>query len=507
METVRLRSRRREDLRVSVTIRLTIAVACALALVAGGVALERHGPVPVSAGSLQDPTSGAWSCPHGGGEGWRVWITVTNPGSTPVEVRVTTAAGGAASPPSASVVEPSTLRYIEVAAPLAGSATVVEYLGGLVAAGTVVLPPEGGLAAEPCVGSPGSVWHLAEASTLRGEIANLVVHNPFATQAVVDVILTAGARQIRPGRLQGVVLGPLEARAFELNHYALGEAALSATVLAVQGRVAVASVIVSAEGVRSSIGLAEPATRWLLPGVGAQTEIVVRGLPDQDAPVSAEFHSAEGTVPALDLEAVSAGTAESFGFQTIEGGLLVQSDGPSPMIAGRRMILEAEAPPPAPSDDDEGRRAGGGGGADKGGGDAKRGQTKRGGSKGGSKGGDREKEKEPPPEPPAADQAATSGAAETAARWLVPPSTLPEGQPSVLLLQNPGDLEVTASVTFLSQSGSTGPPTSVPVPPGSTARIPIAGGPLAALVEGEGLVAAQATLVRESFAVVLGVPV
>ena len=489
---------------MSVSIRLSIAAACAVALVAGGVALEREGPAAGGTGAPQEPISGAWSCPHGGGEGWRVWVTVTNPGSEPVEIRVTTAAGGAASPPSASVIEPSTLRYVEVAAPLAGSATVVEYLGGTVAVGSVAIPPEGGLAAEPCVGSPGSVWHLAEASTLRGEIANLVVHNPFAAQAVVDVILTRSAdpdgvaRQLRPGRLQGVVLGPLEARAFELNNYALGEAALGGTVIAVQGRVAVASVIVSPGGIRSSLGVAEPATTWYLPGVGAETDVVVRALSDKDAPVSAEFHSGEGPVPALDLEAVSAGTAEAFGFHSVEGALVVQSDGPSPMVAGRRMAVEAEAAPVPKEEEKTPQRETGGRDQD---------DRKGGADKGGDrKGGGQKDQKEEPLPPPTADLAATSGAVTGADRWLVPPPTGPETQPTVLLLQNAGEKEVEASITLLGQSGPVGTPTTVQVPARSTVRVDLEGGPLSALVEGSGLVAAQATLARDAFSVVLGVP-
>jgi Family of unknown function (DUF5719) len=501
---------------MSVLLRLAVAGICAVGLIVGGFALERAGPAPSQAGSAQEPISGAWSCPHGGGEGWRVWVSVTNPGSTPVEVRMTTAAGGAATPASSQVIEPSTLRYFEVGAPIPGSATVVEYLGGTVAAGSVVVPKEGGLAAEPCVSSPGSVWHVAEASSLRGETSNLVIHNPFAAQAVVDVVLTTGERQIRHSRVQGVVLGPLDAKAFELNNLALGEAALGATVLAVQGRVAVASVVVSPGGIRSSLGVAAPGTRSILLGLGAETDVVVRALPDRDAPVSAEFHTADGPVPALDLEAVSAGTAEAFGFQAVEGGMVVRSDGPSPMIAGRRMVLEAPPSPAPQEEEEEGDRRGGRGQGRSGGGDARGDDTGkgRGDRAGGDQGGGgnrkqegREEKAKEPAEPPTADEAATSGVAAPAARWLVPPASGPEGPPSVLLLQNPGETELTASVTLLGTAGALGPATSVQVPARATVRIEIQNGPAAALVEGRGVVAAQATLAPDAFAVAVGVPI
>lgn len=486
---------------MNVPLRLLISALSAVALVLGGVALERMGPNPVSAGGREEPISGAWSCPHGGGEGWKVWVTVTNPGPEPVEARITTSAGGAATPPSSSVIPPSTLQYFEIAAPIAGSATVVEYLGGTVGVGSVVVPPEGGLAAEPCVSSPGSAWSLPEASTLRGETANLVVHNPFAAQAVVDVILTAGEQQIRPGNLQGIVLGPLDARAFELNRFALGQRALTGTVIAVQGRVAVATVVVSTGGIRSALGVPEPATRWLLPGVGEETDIVVRALPENDAPVSAEIHGQEGPIPALDLEAVAAGTAEAFGVLTAQGGLVVRSDGPRPMVAGRRMVLEPSMVP-APAKPEEpgngnGNRAKGEGPK------GKAGSDRKGGKKGGGSGG---KEEEPPPAPEA-DIAATAGVTATADRWLVPPAAGPEGQPSILLLQNPGETEVTVSVTLLGTGGPLANTSQVTVPPRTTIRVPVEGGPATALVEGGGVVAAQATLAAGAFAVLLGVPI
>lgn len=495
---------------MSVRARLVVAAVCAGALVAGGASLERIGPRAVGTGSPQEPISGAWSCPHGGGEGWRVWVTVANPGAEAVEVRMITSAGGAATPESATVIEHGTLRYFEIAAALPGSATVVEYLGGTVAAGSLAIAPEGGLSAEPCAGSPGAHWHIPEASTLRGETALLVVHNPFAAQAVVDVILTAGERQIRPGRLQGVVLGPLDARAFELNHFALGEEALGGEIVAPQGRVAAASVIVSPGGVRASLAVAAPATRWALPGAGAETDVVVRALTRLDAPVSGELQGENGATPAIDLETVVAGTAEAFSVKPAEGGFLVQADGPSPMVAGRRMALEAPAPAPPEEEKQKGgadRKGGGGkdrGGAAAGGGGKGRGDEKRGGGK--KDGG--KKEEEPPPEEPSADLAATAGAPAPSDRWLVLPAVGPGGGPSALLLQNVMDTEVEATVTLLGTTGSLGTPTTVTVPPRATVRVAIPGGtPAAALVEGEGLVAAQAGLSPAAFAVVLGVPI
>jgi hypothetical protein len=432
-----------------------------------------------------------------------VWVTLANPGAEPIEVRMTTSAGGAAPPVTTSLLEAGTLRYVEVNAPLPGSATVVEFLGGTVAAGSVAIAPEGGIAAEPCAGSPGASWHVTEASTLRGETAYLVVHNPFAAQAVVDVILTtADEKPTRPGRLQGVVLGPLDARAFELNHFELGERALTAEVVAPQGRVAVASVVVSPGGVRSSLAVPGPATQWFLPGAGAETEFVVRALPDQDAPIGAEFQTEQGPIPALDLEVVSAGTAQSFGFVQPDAGLVVRSDGLPEMVAGRRMFLEERAPA-APQEGPTG-----GAGDRKGQGRAGQDQAADKPADGKRGAGGKKKEEEPPPEPPAADLAATSGSPNASDRWLVLPAVSPAGGPSILLLQNPGDEEVTVRVTLLGTAGAPGMPESVTVPAHATARYPLPGDvPVAALVEGGPLVPAQATLAPGAFAVTLGLAI
>lgn len=490
---------------MSLTTRLLVAAICAVALAIAGVSLERAGPQPVNAGSRRAPISGAWSCPHGGGEGWRAWVTVTNPGTDPVQIRMTTSAGGTAAPASSSIAEPGTLSYFEVAAPIPGSATVVEYLGGVVVAGSVVTHTEGGLAASPCAGSPGTLWQTVEASTLRGETALLVVHNPFAGQAVFDVTLTTADGQIRPGRLQGVVLGPKTARAFELNNFALGQQALGATVVAPQGRVAAASVVASPGGLRSSLAVAAPATRWVLPGLGAETDVVVRALPTRDSPVSAELQGEQGAIPAIDLEAVSAATVEAFGVLELEGGFLVEADGSRPMLAGRRMVLEPAAPPPQP--DRERDRGGGGGGQNAR--QADRGRSGGGGPGGGDRragGRNRQQEKEPPV-PPSADLAATEGSRRPWGVWLVPPPVTPEGGPSVILVQNPGDREVQAEVTLLGTAGGPGTPTSLTIPPRSTLRMPVPDAqPVAALVTGQGIVAGQARVERAAFSVILGLP-
>jgi hypothetical protein len=225
---------------------------------------------------------------------------------------------------------------------------------------------------------------------------------------------------------------------------------------------------------------------------------MVRALPSQDSPVSAELQGESGGVPAIDLEAVSAATVEAFEVLEAEGGLLVEADGSRPMLAGRRMVLES--PTPAAQPDRAGKEDQDGGGKDR--------QASRGGKGSGSdkKGGGKKQQEEPPP-PPAADIAATEGGPAVSDRWVVPPPVSPEGGPSVVLLQNPGDEAVDATVTFLGLAGAGDAPATVSVPPHSTVRLSVPEGqPVAALVEGPGLVAAQASLSPGAFSVILGLP-
>jgi hypothetical protein len=497
--------------------RLLVASGLAAALVAGGVVVDR------SVGSRATPgvrpiasVSGAWYCPHGGGEGWRVWVALANPSTEQVRIRVATSAGGAPAQPTTETLEPSTLRYLEIPAPLPGTSTAIESFGSEIGASMIATAPEGGVAAEPCASDAGVRWYVPEASTLRGEEARLVVANPFATEAVVDVTVTSGERFLRPGRLQGVVLDPGESKAFELHHFALGESALAATVEATLGRVAVAGVTISNGGVRMVLGVQQPAPTWLLPGFGGTSDLVVRAPGGLEVPFHAELNGVAGAVRVVDLEAVAAGSVEVFEARDADGGLIAQVDGERTMIAGRRISLAAPTPPEEPPGGDEqggggGGQGGGGqgGGGDQGGGGQGGGGDQGGrgrGQGGGGRGGDQQEDEEEPV-PPANDLAATSGVTAPAPRWLVLPALGPEGGEATLLLQNPGSQEVEASVSFLGTAGPLGEQT-VAVPGGSTVRVELPeGGPAAAVVDaGEArIVAAAAGTAAPALSVAVGV--
>ena len=89
---------------------------------------------------------------------------------------------------------------------------------------------------------PAPTWFAPDGTTEQGEDAYLVVMNPFAVDAVFDVVLFTPKRApIRNSALTDHVLRPGKSVAFRLNAFAEGEAAVGAEVDVSFGRVAVSS--------------------------------------------------------------------------------------------------------------------------------------------------------------------------------------------------------------------------------------------------------------------------
>ena len=462
--------------------RLTVAVAVSAAVVASGVTMERRIGAASRLPSAAGPgVSGAWYCPHGGGEGWRAWMVVANPTEVPSDVILTSRTGAGPPESTASTVAPGTLAYIEVPAPQMASASVVEFFGSAVAAGMVTARPdgEGGIGAEPCADRPATEWFVSEASTLRGQDATVVIHNPFGSEAVIDVRLLGEGGPIGHGRLRGVVLDPGQVKTVSVGRFALGEPGVAVAVVAHLGRVVVGGVTVSPAGVRTVVGRPAPARTWVLPGTGdpASGRLVV-SAPGDDSAFRADALGEGGQTPLVDLESVAGGSTAAFDLPGEGGGVLVQGEGASPFLAGRLLIPPVPEPAPQPRRE---RQGGGGGGR-----------------------------REEPPEPPApepGDLAATGGAPAGAARWVVLPATPPEGGPAALLLYNPGGATADVTVSFL--GGEEARSEVVEVPAGAFAHLELPSTPVAVLVESTGglVVPAQVSLGRRAYAVAVGVPV
>lgn len=467
--------------------RLVVAGAVGAAVVAGGVALERRvGIGHETPTRVRRAVSGAWFCPHGGGEGWHAWVVIANSTEAPADVRVTSWMGTGAPQVAPSTIPARSHLYVAVPASSLASASVVEFFGTPVVAGMVTARPdaEGGVAAEPCTDRAASAWFVPEASTLRGQDAAVIVHNPFAAEAVVDIALLTEGGPVRHGRLNGVVLAPGQVKAVQIGEFALGEPEVAAEVTSALGRVAVAGLIASPRGVRSVIGTPAPADRWVLPGTGdpAAGRLVVAGVAGESA-FRADAQGSAAETPLIDMESVDQDAAAAFDLPPDDGGVLVEGEGGRPFVAGRTLAPPAPAPRKAPRPASE--RGGGRGGGGKGG-------------------------KPPEPAPPApVDLAATGGAPAAVARWVTLPATAPEGGPAALVIQNPGGAPAQVRVTLLGGQGPEGSSTTVEVPPGSTARLDLPESPVAAVVEasGGGVVPAQVSVAPRAYAVAVGVAI
>ena len=488
--------------------RLVVAVVLAAAVVAGGTAFERaRGTRPLASPAPPEDTSGGWMCPHGGGEGYRAWVVAVNATDRAAEVILTTY--GPAEPRTAGdVLPPHTQRYFPVPADRMASASALEYFGPPVIAGMVVTRGrQQGVAAEPCASAASSRWFVPDGTTIRGQAASLVVVNPFAQEAVVDVGLFTEDDVIRHGNLSGVVIPPRRAEAFDLNRFALGEETLLAEVRASLGKVAVSGIGIGTEsGLRATLGVSASASTWILPAAKDSDpgRVSVLGTASRDAPFQVLAQGAAGSKVIVEEEEVAPNSVHSFKVPQEGTGVVVRGAGTVPFVAGRRLAAPSPEPSPEPKEP-SGGGGGGGGQADKDGGG-------KGGKGGGSQGaGGKDGKKRDEPEPPVPDLASTAGAARPAEAWVAVSAVPPDGGGSVLTLQNPGGEIARGEVVLIADDGIVGSPIPVDVEPGSLTTLDLDQGskPVAAVVRlstGK-VVAAQVASGPGGYAISVATPV
>jgi hypothetical protein len=443
-----------------------LALLTAIVVVGGGFALERGlGPLSPADASPGTATSGAWSCPHGGGQKWRAEIRLANPGETEVSARLTTLTAGRPRRSVTVTLAPGTTGSVEVVARTREAATFVEFFGGWVAAGWVTQGGAGeiGVAAEPCSPSASRRWFVPDGTTEQGQDAYLVVMNPFDTPAVFDLtLLTKTRAPIRDSGVTDVVLPAHRSRAIRLNALALGEGALGSQVDVSVGRVAVSSLGIGRDGgIRASLATPSPSSTVYLPvGAGAGQTVLSMMVPGVE-PVrfGATLLSEDEATPAGGLTEAGQGPASAATYAVpVEGassvGVVAESDGR--IVAALRAVGVGN------------------------------------------------------------DWAATGGSSSLADRWVVLPATI--GQPVVpgLVLVDPGSDAVTVSLRALTEDGpaqltvriEAGRAFQVPAgfwaeAPGAAVLVTSEGGPVLALAASTSLGNAGLS----TYALAMGVPV
>lgn len=284
-----------------------LAVGLALVVVVAGVAFTRIGPkapAPATGGSAP---SGAWFCPHGGGVGWRSTIFLENPGTANVTARITSLDSDQAAT-TISVEVPAGMQVARtMTASHRGSATYVEYFGGWIAAGWLTRGggDDFGVGAEPCAPAASQTWYASDNTTEQGQSAYLVVMNPFAAQAVFNVVLyTQDRAPIRSSVLTDITVPPHRSVALPLNKQIPGETAVTAEVLVTAGRVAAGSMGVNVfGGVRSALAWPTTASDAILPvaaGAG-QSQLLVTVPGTRSVALNAMLFSGRPAAPASGL--------------------------------------------------------------------------------------------------------------------------------------------------------------------------------------------------------------
>ncbi len=386
-------------------------------VVAGAVTFERAVPLERPAAGGGSAPSGSWVCPHGGGDGWEATVFLANPSPDPAAAHITSLALEGSSPPLVVDVPPTSTVRIQVDATARGSATFVETFGPWIAAGWVVRGSgdERGTGAEPCAPGGAREWYLADGSTEEGEQTFVVVANPYAANAVVDVALFAkGRAPVRDSDITNLTVPARGSVAVKMAKFAAGEPAIGAVVQARIGRVGVGGLGVGASGIRSTIGQTALAGRVILPIAGAlgESSVEVFGPGEEAVAFGATYRSESEPELMQGLEQVEQDAQAAATYQVLTEGpsavdLTVDND---QLVAA---VLVAA----------------------------------------GTKG----------------DAAATAGSPAGAAAWVVLPPVDADVATSTIVLVNPGTEDADVTLELLPASRGTSTVTTITVPAGGVA--------------------------------------
>lgn len=399
-----------------------IAFALAGLAAAGAILAEKVGTADQSEPVPAEAVSYTWLCPHGGGRGWEGRLAVANPGEVPVIARMSAVGRRGSSQPATFTVPAGGEILHEIPVDSRASTTYVEVFGGWAAAGWLVQAggKEKGIGAEPCAAAAARHWFAPELTTQRGEAGFLIIMNPFASDAVFDVTLYTPTRPpFRDPDWIDISIPAGSSQVLQIDKLVPGEDAVGAEVVVKSGRVAVATLGVSEEGgVRSALGSASLASRWYVPTAsGAGQSSLAIFVPDEEgARFGATLLSEQLPQPAGGLVEQEQAMQSAHVYPVTTAG----ASAVDLLIGGDRSVVPA-------------LRAQGLGW----------------------------------------DDAATTGVSEVANSWVVLPSIADEPADPTVVIVNPGDQAVDATLRLLpSKEGIAGTTITIHVPPTSVVEAP-----------------------------------
>lgn len=148
------------------------------------------------------------------------------------------------------------------------AATVNLEGGGVVASESV--SGSAGWSITPCASGTATDWYFAHASTRGGDSAELLLYNPTATTADVDVTMaTSLSGYLQPSDYQELTVAPDELTALDLGDHAQNDPAVATDVAALSGAVVADQLQIfgtsGQTGAAVQLGTAAAATRSVFP--------------------------------------------------------------------------------------------------------------------------------------------------------------------------------------------------------------------------------------------------
>lgn len=365
---------------------LVVAAAIVLA-VAVGLPPPTSRPTLGQAAVAAAPAAGSWTCVTGAADGTddlRVLSAVPSTADQPSTVRLREYGGGEVVVDEMVEVDPATTVVRQVDAGSSGLSTQ-RWSGAPAVAGRVWWSRSDrrptGVADGPCSSASSDRWVLPALSTGGGDVAELRLANPHATDAAVAVRLLGTDGTSEPVGLANVAVPAGEVVTLELNEVAPERAELAAEVVVRSGRVVVEGLqaanaaIGGVDGLSAVTAAPRAASTWSFPwfedregaaaavsivNTGDATSVVSLSLQTDDGGRAAATEPVEvlpGTVRRVPLDGLTEGSGPLAGLTLdVQDGppvtaAVVMRFGPTAVPAGERLGAETD---PVAEDGEEG---------------------------------------------------------------------------------------------------------------------------------------------------------
>jgi hypothetical protein len=233
-------------------------------------------------------------------------VTFANVGTTPAAVTVTVRPDGGAPAREEFTVAAATVTTRGRRSLGPDGALTVESFGGRLVVDDAVSGPAGS-DVSACAPRSSTSWYFPAGSTVRGAEYWLVVDDPYASDAKVDVTVYTETGVRRPERLQGVDVARRSRVLIPLHDIVVRERHVGLELEARVGRVVASQVLVftadsGTPGVAATVGATTGSDHWMLPDASladdASSVVAIKNLgPDAEVLVGAVTDDGEPLPP------------------------------------------------------------------------------------------------------------------------------------------------------------------------------------------------------------------